>query len=82
MANQTAHACSDSVGVRWTKGHWGGRREGARRKLVLRDPVRFRVDLEGPQSVALEEIAGEHGVSIASLVREAIVGHLRRRKRK
>ena len=37
------------------------------------------IDVERPQKDALEDLAQERGVSVASLVRKAIDGFLRRR---
>lgn len=73
---------ASAVAVRRKKKTWGGRRPGAGQKPVLKDAVSFTMDLEGPQIDALEKIARERGVSIASLVREAVEAYLvRQRKR-
>ncbi len=48
---------------------------------MLTDPVRYTMDFEEQQMVALEEIAEERGVSIASVVREAVVAYLARRRK-
>ncbi len=66
---------------RKTKGKLGGRRPGAGRKPVLKDAMGFSLDLEGDQLQALEAIAAERGVSVASVIREAITAYLRRRGR-
>jgi predicted DNA-binding ribbon-helix-helix protein len=45
----------------------------------VEDPVRLSVDYERRDIEALEEIARERGVSIASLVRKAVSAYLKRR---
>lgn len=60
----------------------GGRREGAGRRRILKDPVRLTVDYERRDFEALEAIAEERGVSIASVVREAVRTYLRPERRR
>ncbi|HXK21796.1 MAG TPA: ribbon-helix-helix protein, CopG family [Myxococcota bacterium] len=60
----------------------GGWRPGAGRRPELKRPARFTLDLEGPQMDALEKIAEERGVSVASVVREAVAAYLARRDRR
>jgi hypothetical protein len=67
--------------VRKTKGTLGGWRPGAGRKPTLRDPISFTGSVERADMDALEAIAEEKGVSVASLVREAIRAFLRRRRK-
>jgi hypothetical protein len=62
------------------KGKRGGKRPGAGRPPSLKDPVRFILTVERADIDALEEIAGERGQSIASLVRSAVTAYLRRRR--
>jgi hypothetical protein len=64
------------------KGTWGGYREGAGRKPEIADARRYSLDFEGPQMEALEEIAVERGVSVATIVREACAKYLTRRRGK
>ena len=64
------------------KGKRGGRRPGAGRKPVLDEPVSFTAYFERAEMEALDEIAEERGVSVASLVREAVSAYLARRKRR
>src|SRR5262245_5436919 len=71
-----------AVATRKKKGTWGGFREGAGRKPELHDARRYSLDFEGPQMEALEEIAEERGVSVATIVREACAKYLARRRRK
>jgi hypothetical protein len=61
---------------------WGGYREGAGRKPEIQDARRYSLDFEGPQMEALEEIAVERGVSVATIVREACAKYLTRRRGK
>jgi len=68
-----------SLTTRRKKSTWGGFREGAGRKAVLRDPHRYSLDFEGSQMEALEQIAAKRGVSVASVVREAVARYLTRR---
>ena len=60
----------------------GGARPGAGRKPFLREAVSFTGDIERPEMDRLEAIAEEKGVSVASLVREAVKAYLKRRGRK
>ncbi len=71
-----------AVVARRKKGAWGGYREGAGRKPELEDARRYSLDFEGSQMEALEEIAVERGVSVATVVREACAKYLTRRRRK
>ncbi len=64
------------------KGRLGGRRPGAGRKPILREPVSFTGDIERADIEALEAIADERGASLASVVREAVGAYLKRRKRR
>ena len=72
----------DMVPARPKKGSWGGRRPGSGRKPVLRDPVSFTLDFEGPQMDLLEAIAGKRGISVAAVVREAVGRFLARRRKR
>jgi hypothetical protein len=72
----------EPVAARKTKGTWGGWRPGAGRKPTLRDPVSFTGDIERLDMDALEAIAEERGVSVASLVRAAVVAYVKRQRRK
>ena len=71
-----------SVGGRKTKGTRGGWRPGAGRKPTLRDPVSFTGDIERPDMDALEAIAEKRSVSVASLVRAAVVAYVKRQRKR
>ncbi len=66
--------------IRKSKGKRGGKRPGAGRPPILKDPVRFIMSIERTEIEALEEIAQERDLSIASLVRSAVTAYLRRRR--
>jgi len=70
------------VAARKKKGTWGGYREGAGRKAEIENARRYSLDFEGTQMEALEEIAAERRVSVATIVREACVQYIARRRRK
>lgn len=59
----------------------GGARLGAGRKPVLDDPVSITLDLERPHADALRSLAAEDAVSMATLIRTAVVSYLKRRRR-
>jgi len=48
----------------------------------LKDPVTVTTDVERPDIEVLEAIAERRGVSIASLVRAAVVAYVKRQKRR
>ena len=60
----------------------GGWRPGAGRKPTLHDPVSFTGEIERADMEVLGEIAKQRGVSIASLVRNAVATYVKRLKRK
>ncbi len=60
---------------------WGGARPGAGRPRRVKQRADRTIRFERAQLAALEELAGEQGVSIADLVREAVEGFLVRRKK-
>jgi hypothetical protein len=60
---------------------WGGKRPGAGRKPVLKDPVTTTTDLERADVDFLEAIAGKRGVTVAYLVRTAVAAYVKRQKR-
>lgn len=70
------------MAARKTKPGRGGKRAGAGRPPTLKDARSVTLFVEGPDFEALEEIAEERGVSVASLIREAVSAHLRRLRRK
>ena len=69
------------MATRTRKRSHGGKRPGAGRPKLLEDKVRVGVDLERRDVEALDEIAEERGVSVASLVRAAVAAYLTRRRR-
>ena len=69
------------VTARRKKPQRGGYRPGAGRKRVLKGARPVTVTLEEPQYEAIEELAAEDGVSLASIVREAVEAYTARRKR-
>ncbi len=82
LHNQIDVAYDGPVGARKTKGTRGGWRPGAGRKPTLKEPISFTGDIERADIEALESIAEEREVSIASLVRAAVGAYLKRRKRR
>ena len=82
MPNHSNLIYDEEVTARKTKGTRGGWRPGAGRKPTLKDAVSFTGDLERVDAEALEAIAEERGVSVASLVRAAVGAYLKRRKRR
>ena len=59
----------------------GGYRPGAGRKRVLKGARAVTVTLEEPQYGAVQRLAAQDGVSLASIVREAVEVYTVRRKR-
>ena len=59
----------------------GGARPGAGRKRVLKDAKPLTVTLEGPDFDAVVREADRRGVSLGTVVREAVKSHLSRRRR-
>ena len=82
MENQDTATTIDDVARRKVKGTWGGWRPGAGRKPTLKNPVSFTGDLERADVDYLEAIAEKRGVSVASLVRNAVAAYVQRQKRK
>ncbi len=82
LENQDALEYDQVVATRRGKGTWGGKREGAGRKPRVRDGVSFTGVLETADVEALEAIAEERGVSIASLVRAAVAAYVKRQRRR
>ena len=81
LPNQDALGDDASVAAR-KKSRRGGWRPGAGRKPLLNEPVSFTGDIERADIEALEAIADEREVSLASVVREAVSAYLKRRKRR
>jgi hypothetical protein len=82
LTNQITNLIISDVTVRKTKGTLGGWRPGAGRKPTLRDPVSFTGEVERADMKALEAMAEEKDVSVASLVREALKAFLKRQRRR
>lgn len=80
MENQEIETSIGSVARRKIKGTWGGYRPGAGRKPTLKDPVSFTGDLERTDVDFLESIARSRGVSVASLVRNAVATYVKRQR--
>ena len=70
------------VAARKAKSGWGGRRPGAGRRPILKDPVTVTNDIERADFEILDAIAEEHGVSVASLVRAAVAAYVKRQRRR
>ena len=65
------------------KGSWGGRREGAGRPAVFKDPVDRWFRIERRDAEAAEKYARAQGLSFSELMRKALrryLGYLERRK--
>ncbi len=82
MEIQDTGATIEDVGRRKIKGTWGGWRPGAGRKPTLKDPVSFTGELESADVDYLEKIAEKRGVSVASLVRNAVSAFVQRQRRR
>ena len=82
MENQDTEVTIGDVARRKVKGTWGGWRPGAGRKPTLKDPVSFTGELERADVDYLEKIAEKRGVSVASLVRNAVAAYVQRQKRR
>ncbi len=72
---------SETVAPRRKARGQGGWRPGAGRKPELEDAVSVTLHLERPQIERLREIAEAKDVSVASLIRKAVDGFLRRRRK-
>ena len=59
------------------RGGWGGRRRGAGRKPIVKDPVRLGIDHEREDVEALRVLAKRRGLSVAEIVRKAVKAYLR-----
>jgi Ribbon-helix-helix protein, copG family len=79
LTNHKDSCTQDAMPRRRTKGTLGGWRPGAGRKPELRDPAMLTITLEGEDYAALSAVAEERGVSLASVVRDAVRSYLTRR---
>jgi hypothetical protein len=68
------------VARRKTKGTLGGWRPGAGRKPELEDRKMLTISLEGDDYAAIVALAEERGVSLSSVIRDALRAYLARRK--
>ncbi len=82
MENQLACYTLNDVAARKIKGTRGGWRPGAGRPATLKDPVSFTGEFERAEIEFLETIASDRGVSIASLVRQAVAAYVKRQKKR
>ena len=82
LADSNDPAYASDVAARKIKSGRGGRRPGAGRKPILKDPVTVTTDVERPDLEVLEAIAEERGVSVASLVRAAVAAYVKRWSRR
>ena len=82
LDNQDELGYDQAVAARRRRGTWGGKGEGAGRKPRVRDGVSFTGVLETADVEALESIAEERGVSVASLVRAAVAAYVKRQQRR
>jgi hypothetical protein len=82
LDNQDTSTTVEDVARRKVKGTWGGWRPGAGRKPSLKDPVSFTGDLERADVDFLDAIATKRGISVASLVRNAVAAYVQRQKRR
>ena len=60
------------------KSGWGGQREGAGRKPVLRDPVMLTVRVDGEVFDRLGELADGAGLSVSEYLRRLLGRHTSR----
>lgn len=58
----------------------GGRRPGAGRKPLLREPARITIDMERADLDALSALAEQRAVPVAQVIRDAVRGVLRRQR--
>ncbi len=82
MEIQDTSTIIEDVARRKIKGTWGGGRPGAGRKPTLKDPISFTGELERADVDYLEKIAEKRGVSVASLVRNAVSAFVQRQRRR
>ncbi len=69
------------MGAQKRKARHGGKRAGAGRPRLFRDPVRVALDLERSEVKTLTKIAEKQDRSLASVIREAVGAFLKRRRR-
>ena len=81
LENQIELSYGSDVAARRKKASWGGRRPGAGRQPVLEDAVHVSFDLEARDFRVLRAFAEEKGISVAEVLRTAVRGHLKRRRR-
>ncbi len=72
---------SAPMAAKRSKSRRGGKRPGAGRKPVLKDAHSFAVTLDGVDYEAISREADERGVSLGTIVREAVKGYMARRRR-
>ncbi len=64
------------------KSRLGGARPGAGRKPFLKDTKALTVTLEGADYDAVDELAEKRGVSLGTIVREAVQAYVTRRRKR
>ena len=73
---------SASMATRRRKSRLGGARPGAGRKPFLKDTKALTVTLEGADYDAVDELAEKRGVSLGTIVREAVQAYVTRRRKR
>ena len=73
---------SASMATKRRKSRLGGARPGAGRKPFLKDAKALTVTLEGTDYEAVDELAEKRGVSLGTIVREAVQAYVARRRKR
>ena len=79
---QSGRVYYQAVAQRRTKGTLGGWRPGAGRKAELEDRRMLTISLEGSDYDALAALAHERGVSLSSVIRDALRAYLARHRKR
>ena len=70
------------MATRRRKSRLGGARPGAGRKPFLKDTKALTVTLEGADYEAIDKLAEKRGVSLGTIVREAVQAYMARRRKR